>query len=91
MGSGTYIRSLARDLGEALGSTGFVTELQRIQVGEFNLIDPVTISKDNWTWEVIKQYLSLEPENLHHAQRNRQSRLSRNVFLTNNAKDKPIF
>ena len=34
-GKGTYIRSLARDLGEKLGSGAYVKELRRIRVGPF--------------------------------------------------------
>lgn len=33
-GKGTYIRSLARDIGEALGSGGHLTALERTRVGE---------------------------------------------------------
>lgn len=33
--TGTYIRSLARDLGEALGTGGYVEELRRTAVGPF--------------------------------------------------------
>nr|WP_297042258.1 tRNA pseudouridine(55) synthase TruB [Prevotella sp.] len=36
-GKGTYIRSLARDLGRALGSGAFLTELRRIRVGDFTV------------------------------------------------------
>lgn len=36
-GKGTYIRSLARDFGEALGSGAFLASLRREQVGEYNL------------------------------------------------------
>lgn len=36
-GKGTYIRSLARDLGRALGSGAFLTELRRTQVGDFTV------------------------------------------------------
>jgi tRNA pseudouridine55 synthase len=35
-GKGTYIRSLARDLGEALGSGGLVEALRRLRIGPFN-------------------------------------------------------
>ena len=35
--SGTYIRALARDLGEALGTYGHITALQRTEVGGFSL------------------------------------------------------
>jgi tRNA pseudouridine55 synthase len=35
--SGTYIRSLARDVGERLGAGGYLTSLRRIRVGEFEV------------------------------------------------------
>jgi tRNA pseudouridine55 synthase len=35
VGEGTYIRSLARDLAEALGTLGHVVELRRLAVGSF--------------------------------------------------------
>lgn len=35
-GPGVYIRSLARDIGQALNTGGFVAELERTQVGKFN-------------------------------------------------------
>ena len=35
VGKGTYIRSLARDLGAALGTYGYVAELRRLSVGRF--------------------------------------------------------
>ena len=34
---GTYIRALARDLGEALGSAAFLTSLQRSASGKFRV------------------------------------------------------
>jgi tRNA pseudouridine55 synthase len=34
-GRGTYIRSIARDLGEAIGVGGYLTRLRRTRVGEF--------------------------------------------------------
>jgi tRNA pseudouridine55 synthase len=37
--SGTYIRALARDLGEALGVGGHLTALRRTRVGEFDIAD----------------------------------------------------
>ena len=36
-GKGTYVRSLARDLGSTLGTAGLVTELRRSRVGHFAL------------------------------------------------------
>lgn len=41
--SGTYIRSLARDLGEALGVGGHLTALRRTEVGPFALRDAVPL------------------------------------------------
>lgn len=35
--SGTYIRSLARDLGDLLGVGGYVEELRRTQIGNFSV------------------------------------------------------
>lgn len=41
--SGTYIRALARDLGEALGVGGHLTALRRTRVGPFDVADAVTV------------------------------------------------
>jgi tRNA pseudouridine55 synthase len=41
--SGTYIRALARDLGEALGCKGHVAALRRTRVGPFELTDAVPL------------------------------------------------
>lgn len=38
-GKGTYIRSLARDIGEALGSGAYLTALARTRIGEYKLED----------------------------------------------------
>lgn len=43
--SGTYIRSLARDLGEALGVGGHLTALRRTEVGPFTLADARTLEE----------------------------------------------
>lgn len=43
--SGTYIRSLARDLGEALGVGGHLTALRRTAVGPFLLSDAQTLAQ----------------------------------------------
>jgi len=42
-GSGTYIRSLARDLGNFLGCGGLLGELVRQRIGEFSLANSVSI------------------------------------------------
>lgn len=43
--SGTYIRALARDLGEALGVGGHLTALRRAAVGPFSLDQAATLDK----------------------------------------------
>jgi tRNA pseudouridine55 synthase len=44
-GRGTYVRAIARDLGEALGVGGYLTELRRTRVGPFEAIDAVTTER----------------------------------------------
>jgi tRNA pseudouridine55 synthase len=39
--SGTYIRSLARDIGKAAGSNGYLVELVRKRIGKFSLEDSI--------------------------------------------------
>ncbi|GAB2468183.1 tRNA pseudouridine synthase B [Jatrophihabitans fulvus] len=43
--SGTYVRALARDLGEALGVGGHLTALRRTRVGPFGVGDALTLEK----------------------------------------------
>ena len=42
-GKGTYIRSLARDIGEALGSGAYLTALCRTRLGDVRMEDCVTL------------------------------------------------
>lgn len=42
-GKGTYIRSLARDIGISLNSGGYLTALQRTRVGEYTLENSISI------------------------------------------------
>ncbi len=42
-GKGTYIRSLARDLGQRLGCGGYISELRRLEVGPFNEADAIAL------------------------------------------------
>ena len=49
--AGTYIRSLARDIGKHLGVGGYLFDLRRTRVGDFNVKDAVnlaSLNKDNW-------------------------------------------
>ncbi len=56
--SGTYIRSLAEDIGKALDTGAYMAALRRTQVGPFNIKDAVTVDR-------------LEPEALLRALRER--------------------
>src|SRR5262249_10467835 len=42
-GKGTYVRSLARDLGERLGCGALVAQLRRTQVGPFGLAEALSL------------------------------------------------
>jgi tRNA pseudouridine55 synthase len=44
-GRGTYIRAIARDLGEALDVGGYLTELRRTKVGPFALSQAVSLDR----------------------------------------------
>lgn len=41
--SGTYIRSLAEDIGKTLGTGAYLSALKRIEVGEYQLTDAVAL------------------------------------------------
>lgn len=44
-GRGTYVRSLARDLGESLGVGGYLTQLRRTFVGDYRVEDAVSVER----------------------------------------------
>ncbi|HEV3120617.1 MAG TPA: tRNA pseudouridine(55) synthase TruB [Isosphaeraceae bacterium] len=54
-GSGTYIRSIARDLGEALGCGGIVETLVRTRIGHFTLASAVALA--DLSAETLKTHL----------------------------------
>ena len=41
-GKGTYIRSLANDFGKALNSGGYLSELRRTKIGDYNVNKGIT-------------------------------------------------
>ncbi len=45
VGKGTYVRSLARDMGEALGTCAHITVLRRLRVGPFRLEHAISLEK----------------------------------------------
>ena len=65
--SGTYIRALARDIGEALGCGAYLEELERTAVGPFTLEGAVKADELNASnWE---KYLISPEETINRCQR----------------------
>lgn len=50
--SGTYIRSLAHDIGQALGTGAYLSGLRRVKVGEFDVKDAVNIDHQK-LWQYL--------------------------------------
>lgn len=46
--SGTYIRTLAEDVGAALGTGAYTAELRRTRVGKWHIADAVTLESDDF-------------------------------------------
>lgn len=57
---GTYIRALARDIGQALGSGGHLTALRRTRVGEALIDDCLTMDQ---TAELLRTVVLTLPDN----------------------------
>jgi tRNA pseudouridine55 synthase len=55
-GRGTYIRALARDLGEVLKTGAYLTELRRTRIGNFRIENSVTLETLNT--EGVEKYLT---------------------------------
>lgn len=53
-GSGVYIRSLARDIGEELGVGGYLADLERTRVGDFRKEDALSLDDFQTNWEKSK-------------------------------------
>ena len=43
VGSGTYIRSLVEDLGKALGTGAYMSDLRRTKVGKYDIVSAVSV------------------------------------------------
>lgn len=57
-GRGTYIRAIARDIGAALGVGGYLTELRRTRVGQFDVGHAVRV--EDLSAETLPGYLIAE-------------------------------
>ena len=49
--SGTYIRVLAEEICEKIGTVGHLTELTRTKVGPFNIDESLTVEKFEEKWK----------------------------------------
>jgi tRNA pseudouridine55 synthase len=56
-GSGTYIRAIARDVGEVLGCGGIVNTLERICIGDFKIDKALDVLPGEWTVHSIASRL----------------------------------
>ena len=54
---GTYIRSLCSDISKKIGTIGHMIELQRVQVGEFNISNSVTLEQIQNNPNELEKYL----------------------------------
>lgn len=59
-GKGTYVRALARDMGQRLGTCGHVTELRRLLVGPFGEEDMVTLEELQEAVEELEEGAGVE-------------------------------
>ena len=62
-GSGTYVRSLGRDLAESLDTAAVMSALVRTAVGSFRIEDAVEVgglAKDNWTVRLLPPLRAVE-------------------------------
>jgi tRNA pseudouridine55 synthase len=51
-GSGTYIRSLGRDLAESLGTHAVMSALERTAIGEFGVAEATTLEQLDGDWQL---------------------------------------
>ena len=92
---GTYIRTLCETIAEKLGTIGYMKELNRIQVGQFELEQAVTIedieeNKDNkkfWNEHVITMQKFFENYPVTELQERKLNLFLNGVQLTNNKPD----
>lgn len=60
-GRGTYIRSLAHDIGQKLGCGAYLEKLTRTKIGKFSIEDSIKINElnsQNWTKKIISDNLN---------------------------------
>ena len=57
---GTYIRSLCADIAKRLGTIGYMKDLKRLQVGEFNIKDSIKIDDKTTKEDIEKNIITIE-------------------------------
>ena len=68
--TGTYIRTLAHDIGQKLGTGALLEELKRTAIGDFDVSQAVQLNKltkDNYLKYLIKPLEAINPLNLSYA------------------------
>ena len=55
---GTYIRTLCEDIAKKIGTVGYMSDLNRIQVGNFNIQSAIKI--DDLKIDSLKNFISIE-------------------------------
>ncbi len=91
--SGTYIRTLAHDIGQKLNTGAYLEELKRTAIGEFKLENAITAGKGNWQENLIPLKTVLVSgtfDGLHEGHRNyfQQARAYGQRLITIVARDK---
>ena len=57
---GTYIRSLCADIAKKLGTIGFMKDLKRLQVGEFDIKNSIIVDEKTTKEDIEKNIISVE-------------------------------
>lgn len=59
--SGTYIRTLAQDIGEALDTSAYTTQLRRTSVGEWQVADTLVFTEETTPHILKERLVEIEP------------------------------
>ena len=90
---GTYIRTLCEDIAKSLNTIGYMQNLLRLQVGDFNVKDSITLTMENEKdLEVIeKNIISVEKMFMKYSkldiEKSRIKHFLNGVKITQNVKD----
>ena len=84
---GTYIRSLARDIGERAGSCAFVSRLRRTSIGPFTLSDIPLDTKSLLDKTGLFSTVQLDPSSRREVE---NGRIERRAILSDSDSDRPF-